>query len=910
MQVARDISFGPFRFDLADECLWRGTHAISLRPKAFSVLKLLVEDPGRLVTTQRVLDTVWPGTFVGDAVLKDNIRQLRDALDDDAKSPRYIETAHRRGYRFIAKLSESLPSNSPSAEPQSPVHFAPKLVAPASSATSFRVVGRESDLAKMHGWLNRASAGERQTVFVTGEPGIGKTSVVEAFLEAATRVPGIRVVRGQCLEHYGAGEAYLPILEGFSRLCRSAGGAEVLDLLRQHAPAWLAQMRSSVSQTESDSLPSRAVGSTRERMLREMADAIDLLSSQWPLLLVLEDLHWSDYSTLDLVSYLARRRDHARLMVIGTYRPVDVILGDHPLKGVKRELQAHRLCHELALEYLDEDVIAEYLATKFPSNQFPARFRRMLYRRTEGNPLFMVNLVDYLIDQKVIVEEQGTWELRVELTEVDEGVPSNIRELIEKQIERLTSEERTALEAASIAGMECSSVAIAAGVEMPLEWVDKQCGGLARHQFLSPAWLAQLPDGTVTARHRFNHILYLEVAYRLIPAMRRSQIHQRIAERGVAIYGNRSSEIAAELAMHFEQSRDWPRALRHLLQAAENAIARSAHHEAANLAGRGVEILKFVPESAERDKQEMRLRMMLTVSLMAIKGFVSAEAEEMNAGGRELFWRYGPSPELFYMLWTLNLYRQFSGEMHSSLEIAYQIMQLAEDLKDDALIMQAHRALGAVLVLLGRCGEALEHIEKGTAFCAAHQNHGYSVFVVLDSKVMFECFAALALLALGRLDQSAGRLSAGLELARELGHPQTLVVAQHVAAQIHQIRGEAALAYELAKQATDLAEEYGLELWRAYGIIEMGWAEAELGNLQAGIEQMQRGLALHEAMGSKLRSPYFLGLLADQLAKAGRVEEGLATISKAITITEQTGERYSLAQLDRIRSELVMQAAE
>src|SRR5207248_7978325 len=255
------------------------------------------------------------------------------------------------------------------------------------------------------------------------------------------------------------------------------------------------------------------------------------------------------------------------------------------------------------------------------------------------------------------------------------------------------------------AGMECSSVAIAAGVEMPLEWVDKQCGGLARHQFLSPAWLAQLPDGTVTARHRFNHILYLEVAYRLIPAMRRSQIHQRIAERGLAIYGNRSSEIAAELAMHFEQSRDWPRAVQHLLAAAENAIARSAHHEASKLAGRGLEILKSIPESAERDAQEMRVRMTLTVSLMAIKGFASAEAEEISARGRELVWRHGPSPELFYMLWTLNLYRQFSGDMHSSLETAHQLMQLAVELKDDALIMQAHRALGAVLVLLGRCSE-------------------------------------------------------------------------------------------------------------------------------------------------------------------------------------------------------------
>jgi tetratricopeptide (TPR) repeat protein len=302
--------------------------------------------------------------------------------------------------------------------------------------------------------------------------------------------------------------------------------------------------------------------------------------------------------------------------------------------------------------------------------------------------------------------------------------------------------------------------------------------------------------------------------------------------------------------------------------------------------------------------------MMLTVSLMATKGFASAEAEEINARGRELFWRHGPSPELFYMLWTLNLYRQFTGDMNSSLEIAYQLMQLAEDLKDDAFIMQAHRALAAVLVLLGRCGEALEHIEKGMALCAAHQSHCYRVFVVLDSKVMFECFAALALVSLGCPDQSAERLSAGLELARELGHPQTLVVAQHVAAQIYQVRGEAALVYKLAKEAAELAEEYGLELWRAYGIIEMGWAEAELGNRQAGIEQMRRGLALHEAMGSQLRWPYFLGLLADQLAKAGRVEEGLATIAKAIGISEHTGERYLLTELYRINGELLMQVAE
>jgi predicted ATPase len=222
--------------------------------------------------------------------------------------------------------------------------------------------------------------------------------------------------------------------------------------------------------------------------------------------------------------------------------------------------------------------------------------------------------------------------------------------------------------------------------------------------------------------------------------------------------------------------------------------------------------------------------------------------------------------------------------------------------------MEAHRALGAALVLAGRCKEALEHIEMGSALCAAYQNHCYSVFTALDSRVMFDCFAALALLAVGNPDQCTDKLAAGLALARSIGHPPTLVVADHVAAQIHQLRGEAALVHEFAKEAVELSEEYGLELWRAYGIIEMGWAEAELGNVQAGIEQMQRGLALHELMGSKLRLPYFLGLLADQLGKAGRVEEGLATIANALNEAEHSGEGYLLPELHRIKGDLLVRA--
>src|SRR5262249_25663937 len=153
----------------------------------------------------------------------------------------------------------------------------------------------------------------------------------------------------------------------------------------------------------------------------------------------------------------------------------------------------------------------------------------------------------------------------------------------------------------------------------------------------------------------------------------------------IAIYGDRVAEIAAELAMHFEQSHDWPRALEYLLQAAGNAATHSAHHETVDLANRGLEALKLLPDPPAHPKQEMKLRMILGGSLMAIKGFASNEVETVNAASRQLFWRHGPSPELFYMLWSQNFYEQFSGKMHSALEISYQLMQLAADLKDGAL---------------------------------------------------------------------------------------------------------------------------------------------------------------------------------------------------------------------------------
>jgi len=602
------LSFGPFRFDETNECLWQGPQPIPLRPKAFAVLKYLITHRGVLVTKQQLLHDVWPNTYVSDAVLKDCIRQLRQVLNDDAKAPQFIETSHRRGYRFIASVIGGKPSLDDAATPAAIPYTQPPNV----PGTTARILGRDAALSQLGQWLDIALTGNCQTVFVTGESGIGKTTLVEAFLQAIGS--NICILRGQCLEQYGSGEAYLPILDALSRL-GAEHDAHIIEVLRNCAPTWILQIPHLTTIGERAALQHEILGITRERMLREIAEALELMTATTPLVLFLEDLHWSDYSTLDLVTYLARRRRRARLLLIGTYRPVEVIVNEHPLRGVKQELQLHKLCHELALEYLTLESVCGFLQITFPKHQLPAAFAAIIHKRTEGNPLFIVNLIEFLVQEKIIAERDGCWKLEVDLSEVELAVPDNIREMVDKHVERLDPAEQHVLEGASVVGMDCSAVAISAGLDEDIVRIEEICDGLARkHHFLWPAYLAELPDGTITPRYRFIHALYLDVLYKRVALTRRRIIHGRIGKRGESLYGNRVGEIAAELAVHFEQSHDYVRAVKYLLMAAENATRRSADHEAIALSKHGLELLKALPQSAEHDNQQRKLLSIISTS--------------------------------------------------------------------------------------------------------------------------------------------------------------------------------------------------------------------------------------------------------------------------------------------------------
>ena len=581
----------PLFLDLEDKQVWHGEQHWQLTPKAFAVLRHLVEHPGRLITKEELLRAVWPNRVVSEWALWTCIREIREALSDDIHAPHYIQTVHRRGYRFIAEAT---------CRTRPPVPWASSLKHRAAN-----LIGREVELRQLHGWLQKALSGERQIVFVIGEPGIGKTALVEAFLQQVASDQGVWIGRGQCIEHYGAGEAYLPVLEALGRLCCTPGHERFLTALQQYAPTWLWQMPALISPSDLEALQRRILGATQERMLREMAEAMEAVAAQQPLILWLEDLQWSDFATLDLLTYLARRSGLARLLAIGTYRPVDVIVRGHPLREVKQELQVHSRCQELPLEPLTKSAVEAYLTLRFSPKMPEAvslqALARLVHQRTEGNPLFMVNVTDFLVAQGLLVEKEDRWELRSDLEDLSRGIPPIIRQMIEKQFERLSAEEQRLLEAASVAGVEFSALEVAAGLGETVEGVERQCTALARCElFVRERGESVWPDGTVAGHYEFLHTLYQQVLYERITVGRRVRLHRSIGEREEQGYGQRAGERAAVLAMHFTQGRDYHRAVQYHRQAAANAFERNAYREAIAHLTKGLELLESLPETSER----------------------------------------------------------------------------------------------------------------------------------------------------------------------------------------------------------------------------------------------------------------------------------------------------------------------
>ncbi|HYM35020.1 MAG TPA: AAA family ATPase, partial [Steroidobacteraceae bacterium] len=408
------LRFDAFELDEADARLKRDGVPIALAPKAFAVLCTLARQPGALVTKDALLDAVWGHRHVSESVLKTTISEVRAALDDDAKQPRYIETASRRGYRFIGTTYSATSS--------------PAKIADRTRAVN--LIGRQSALAKLHECWQRALQGDRQLVWIAGDAGVGKTKLVEAFLSEVS--PGA-IAHGQCVEHFGTGEPFLPILEAIRELCRI--DPQLASIMRGVAPTWTMQMPWLIEEADRDNLLREVAGAHPDRMVREMRELMDRFTENRPLIFVLEDLHWSDRGTLHMMEHFVRRPRPVKLLWIATYRLTQVIAEEHPLRDLRHELRLHRLCEEILLEPFSESEVESYIKERAPTTNIPESFVRRLHAHTDGLPLFVANVADTLIAQ---VEADPTAARRMldDSANTPLPVPDNLSGVIEKQFHR------------------------------------------------------------------------------------------------------------------------------------------------------------------------------------------------------------------------------------------------------------------------------------------------------------------------------------------------------------------------------------------------------------------------------------------------------------------------------------------
>src|SRR5215510_7612088 len=679
--------FGPFRLDLRAGLLLHGREPIPLRPKTWSVLRYLAERPGVLVTKQELLDAVWADAVVTEAVLSRSIWELRVALGDSSRTSHLLQTVQRRGFRFIASV-HAAPAASPSGAHESPsgkeweVATATGGSLRRDDAPAVPFVGRTEELGRLADLLAQARAGRRQVVFISGPAGIGKTALVEAFLtspEVRAPAAGVSVARGFCVEQLGPREPYMPVLEALGRLTRRADGGGLGELLRRVAPTWLAQTPWLIGEEDNAQALERRLQFVRpERMLREFAVLMEGLTADQPLVLVLEDLHWIDPSTFDLLSVLGEREETARLLVIGTYRSDEAVVHEHPVLHAARTLQARHRCVEVALSDLTVEGVEDYLQARFPGSDFPSKLAPRIHQETDGNPLFVVGAVDSLVVRGHILDTGAGWALPVPLEAINLDMPDSVRLLIESQFDSVSPADRAVLQAASCAGEDFSPLVVAAALGQDVADTETHCEGLARARcFLRAAGHIEWPDHHVSPRYAFTHELYRQVVYGQVTDGQCMRLHQRIGQALEAAYGARRMEVAPRLAVHFERGRDDGRAVTYLAAAAAGARKRFANRETIGYLEAALAITARAADDGARRRRELDLRLALGSALSDTHGWAAEQVLRNYERASELCADMGSPPQQMKILYARWYAHAARGERHETVATAAALKDLA-----------------------------------------------------------------------------------------------------------------------------------------------------------------------------------------------------------------------------------------
>jgi DNA-binding winged helix-turn-helix (wHTH) protein/tetratricopeptide (TPR) repeat protein len=866
------VQFGEFDLDEANASLLRRGKPVAMPPTPFALLCALVKRPGTLLTKHALLDEVWGHQFVTDSVLKTAISDLRTALDDDARQPRYIETVARRGYRFIA---HPVPRTGAAPQPGT----AP-AVAPVRPSDAW-FVGRAEALARLDSLWNRALGGRRAIVWVAGEPGIGKTTLIERFIAG---IADAACARGHCVDLYGAGEPYLPVLEALAELCRD--DPELPALMRSVAPTWMLQLPWLNSVEEREALRRELTGVGPERMLREMGQLLGRYTERRPLLLVTEDLHWSDRATVQLIDYLARRHGSARFMWLASFRLAEVVARDHPLNPLRHELQLHGLCEEIVLDPFSETEVAAYVAQRTPALAGDETFVRALHGRTDGVPLFVASLITEASTRDAgqvaeVPQRSGGAALM--------AVPENLAALVDHYIAGLGAEARALLLAAATCGTEFRVGTVALVLDKGAAWVDQSCAELARMQlWLKPAGLA---NRTEHASYAFTHALFRQVLYERSAAAVRLELHRKV---GAALERERAAGLpvtAAELAMHFDRGREPMSALRCYAEAAVTALVRFSPAECMDLTQTGLELLEQAAGAAGRDALEIELATLRGLAAFHLLGV--GEARDAFRRAYDLLPTQSGHPQRALLLHNFGFVLLLRAEYEAALQVAETAHDLAAASNDPLLELAACAVRADVLLLQGkpkvasamieRALPAIESIDAGPA-------HSFAQVTVL-------AVLGLHLLHLGRVGDARQRAQQARARAAQLGQPMGKMVAIWTEAMLEVRLGNVERVAALADELRALVNEHKLGHGRAAMRFFKGWADAHRGHPREAFLQIREAFDDNARMGMIAGGSEVLGFAVEALLLAGDLDEAQRQLEQAKAIAEKYGERVYLPQL-------------
>jgi len=891
-RIIHQINLPPLRLDLKEERLWNEEQLVDLRPKTWALICYMVERPRELLSKQELIDAIWPDTIVTDASLNQAIRELRKALGDDARSPRFIETVHRRGFRFIGASEQSSQVTTPAS-----VHHAP---------SRSQLFGRHCELTQLNEKFELAKAGKPQVLFVTGEAGIGKTSLVGTFLDSLNNSPGdapVLIGSGRCIDQHGESEPYLPILDVIDRLARGPQAEQVQQSLKHYAPTWYVQF--SWMQDPEYSFDRQLMGITPGRMLREFCVFIEALTTRIPLVLWLEDLHWSDSGTIDLLNALSRREENARLFVIASYRPVDAAIRGHPVARLKQSLLQHNFADELTLELLAHTAVEAYLTSRFDKIDSTTRITDLVIEQTDGNPLFVITLVDYLIANGLLKKVQDHWKFTDGYESISAECPKSLKEIVEMQKSAANNEQTNLLDAASVVGTIFDAQAVAGALELSVQTVESVFGQLAiRGQFLTIVGAAVWPDGSRGQRYEFIHDVFRSVMYDALPPGKCQKLHRCIAQRLSKGFAGQHESVAAELALHSELGGDLDGAITFLVLAAEKAQQRSASKTAVSHLKRALEQLTKLPQTKENERKELKLRLLLMRALLPAMGYTTIQLDPNIARALELCDRLDDKSNQLLVLSFQSSARILRGNLvatKQSIEVAKSIEVHVSD-----PIILSHRQLvsGLLALVSGEHKSAEKYFKQCESLLDdTEMRLPYMVFGH-DPTVLAMGFSSICAWILGFPEEARVRAVRCRRRSQAGGGALSLANGFDMSLSVEQFRRDFEAARRFADSLKACTEKFGVVYNYMRPVAGRGWLLIQAGDAAKAVSELTQDIASAQENNARLFSSISLTTLAEAHLANGTTTEGLAISDEALDIAKG-GERVWEAETYRIKGELL-----